>query len=192
MPWHPPPPPNSDLRLKNRMLMPDSPRPPQSPSWSVGTQLPVSYRVAIAVDAFVLVITILSLVGLGVYIRRQLRRRREGLLGDVEYNFDDSSSEDEVDSKQEEAAIESGMPNGVEKKKKGHVRWTSSVVGMGVFARMSVDEGMVKLEGGEGNKGWKYDPRDARVGGKYEVRGDEMQTRVNLRVAAGYDGFRGN
>jgi hypothetical protein len=140
----------------------------------------------------VLVITILSLVGLGVYIRRQLKRRREGLLGDVEYNFDDSSSEDEVDSKQEEAAIESRMPNGVEKKKKGHVRWTSSVVGMGVFARMSVDEGRVKLEGGEANKGWKYDPRDARAGGKYEVRGDERQTKINLRVAAGYDGFRGN
>jgi len=193
MPWHPAPPPNSDLRLKNRMLMPDSPQPPESHSWSVGTQLPVSYRVAIAVDAFVLVITILSLVGLGVYIRRQLRRRREGLLGDVEYNFDDSSSEDEVDSKQEEAAIETGMPNGgVEKKKKGHVRWTSSVVGMGVCARMSMDEGRVKLEGGEGNNGWKYDPSDARTGGKYEVRGDERQTRVNLRVAAAYDGFRGN
>jgi hypothetical protein len=28
--------------------------------------------------------------------------------------------------------------------------------------------------------------------GLYEVVGDARQTRVNLRVAAGYDGFRGN
>jgi hypothetical protein len=195
MPWHPPPPPNSDLRLKPRMLMPDSPRPAHISSWSPGSQLPVSYRVAIAIDAVVLVITILSLVLLGVYIRRQYRRRKASLLHDTEYNFDSDSEDDaEGELKLEEAGIPQGAKGemGAEKKKKGHVRWTSSVVGMGVFARLSVDEGRVKLEGKEGERAWGYDPRDARTGGPYEVTGDERQTKVNLRVAAGYDGFRGN
>ncbi|KAE9372583.1 hypothetical protein N431DRAFT_243817 [Stipitochalara longipes BDJ] len=101
LPWHPPPPPNSDLRLKNRMQMPDSPQPPNPSSFRLGAQLPVSYRVAIAVDAFVLLITIMSLVGLGVYIRRQLRRRKDSLLHNQEegYGFDsdDACSDDEGD-----------------------------------------------------------------------------------------------
>ncbi|PMD16783.1 hypothetical protein NA56DRAFT_302382 [Hyaloscypha hepaticicola] len=97
LPWHPPPPPNSDLRLKpkpkhkNRMLMPDSPQPPPSApsSWRLGTSLPVSYRVAIAIDAIVLLITILSLILLFVYIRRQYNRRKSSLLhGKEEYDFD--------------------------------------------------------------------------------------------------------
>lgn len=193
MPWHPPPPPNSDLRLRPRMDMPDSPRPPQPSSWSVGTQLPVSYRVAIAVDAVVLLTTILSLIGLGWYIRRQLQKRKDSLLHHHEagYGFD-SDDEDggdvslDLDGKAEEGMLVSSQRG--ERKKKGHVRWTSSVVGMGVFARMSVDEGKVKLEGGEGNKRWGYDSRNARKGGKYEMRGGERQT----RVAAGQDGFRSN
>jgi hypothetical protein len=169
------------------MEMPDSPpSTPQPPSWSIGTQLPVSYRVAIAVDAFVLLITICSLIGLGLYIRYQYRRRKAGLLygHDSEFVFDDSCSEDDVDLKEEEAGLEGGLREGQgERKKKGHVRWTSSVVGMGAFGKVE--------EKGDG-KGTGYDPRDAREGGPYEVTGDERQTKVNLRVAAGYDGFRGN
>ncbi|KAN0110745.1 hypothetical protein V8E51_007132 [Hyaloscypha variabilis] len=192
LPWHPPPPPNSDLRLhKPRMQMPDSPHPPPHTSFDLGAQLPVSYRVAIAVDAVVLLVTILSLIGLGVYIRRQIRRRRDGLLQNQEegYGFesDDASSGDEDEDGKGDIALgddgkvgEAGVGE-MGRKKKGHVRWTSSVVGMGVFARMSVDEGRLKLEGGEGNKGWKYEARRARMGAPFEVRG-----------APGFGGVRGN
>jgi hypothetical protein len=166
MPWHPPPPPNSDLRLKlkpkhkQRMLMPDSPQPSPPSSWRLGTQLPVSYRVAIAVDAIVLLITILSLVLLGVYIRRQYRRRKSSLLhGKEEYDFDDEESLGDS-GKDGEAGGE--MERGVERKKKGHVRWTSSVVGMGVFAGR-VDEGKVRLGGEEGERGWGCDARGGRA-----------------------------
>ena len=118
-----------------------------STSWRPGAQLPVSYRVAIAVDVFVLLTTAFSLVLLGVYIRQQLWRRKRGLLrGDgKEEGFSDDGE-----------GGEEGVGNGEGRKggKKGHVRWTSSVVGMGVFSRLSVsEEGRVKLEGGEGN--WK-------------------------------------
>ena len=76
-----------------------------------------------------------------------------------------------------------------ERKKKGHVRWTSSVVGMGVFARLSVDEGRLKLEGGEGYKAWKYDTRRARRGGAFEGRGER---RLGMESAAGFEGLGGN
>jgi hypothetical protein len=74
-----------------------------------------------------------------------------------------------------------------ERKKKGHVRWTSSVVGMGVFKGRG-DEGKVRLGGEEGERGWG---RDARVGGPYEVQGDARKAEVSVRVAVGDDGFRG-
>jgi hypothetical protein len=183
------------------MDMPDShPSSPEPTSWRLGKQLPVSYRVAIAVDAFVLLITICSLVLLGVYIRRQYTKRMMGLLHghDAEYGFDDSSSEDEGDLKEEEAGRgvkDRGVKIG-ERKKKGHVRWTSSVVGMGVFVEWDVSEveGKAGVKKGtrKGERGWVYDPKDAREGGPYKVEGDERQTKVNMRVAAGYDGFRGN
>ena len=76
------------------MLMPDSPQPSPPSSWRLGTALPVSYRVAIAIDAIVLLITILSLVLLGVYIRRQYNKRKSSLLHgkDGEFDFDDEES----------------------------------------------------------------------------------------------------
>jgi len=48
-----------------------------------------------------------------------------------------------------------------ERRKKGHVRWTSSVVGMGP---VGVWEGKGEEEKDDG-KGWGYDPKDAREGG---------------------------
>ena len=80
--------------------------------------------------------------------------------------------------------LENKGEEGKERKKKGHVRWTSSVVGMGVFARLSVDEGRLKLEGGEGYKPWKYDARRARRG---LVRG-QAQRKAGLESEAGVEG----
>jgi len=90
-----------------------------------------------------------------------------------------------VNLKEEEAGLV--IKDKGERKKKGHVRWTSSVVGMGA---VGVWDG--KVEEKDTVKGWGYDLRDAMEGGNCEVVGDARQTRVNLRVAAGYDGFRGN
>jgi len=63
-----------------------------------------------------------------------------------------------VDLKEEEAGM--GAKSKGERMKKGHVRWTSSVVGMGV---VGVWDGKIEEEKGDG-KGLGYDPRDAREG----------------------------
>jgi hypothetical protein len=128
---------------------------------------------------------------LGVYIRRQYNKRKSSLLhGKEEDEFDDEESlggKDGLDGeKDEEVSRDGGREGERERKKKGHVRWTSSVVGMGVFKGRG-DEGKVRL-GEEGERGWGC---DARVGGPYEVQGGARKTEVSVRVAAGDDGFRG-
>lgn len=100
--------------------------------------------------------------------------------GKEEYDFDDEESldGDGVLGKDEEAGGQ-GVRGGERerRKKKGHVRWTSSVVGMGVFKGRG-EEGKVRLEE-EGERGWGRDARDGR------------KAEVSVRVAAGDDGFRG-
>jgi hypothetical protein len=85
------------------------------------------------------------------------------------------------------------------RRKKGHVRWTSSVVGMGVFVEWDVSEvqgrGIIIGKGEvdrENNGSWGYNPKEAKPGGRYQVQSDERQTKVNMSIAAGNEGFRGN
>ncbi|KUJ13784.1 uncharacterized protein LY89DRAFT_721002 [Mollisia scopiformis] len=127
---------SSSPSLTTRMEMPDSPPPPPPPNsppsyWNFATNgLPVSYRVAIIIDAFVLVVTIVSLCLLGWYMRKQYRRRR--LLALIH--------EQEQEGKLR--GLEEGMERRERRKNKGHVRWGSGVQGgsMDLETLKSVEE----------------------------------------------------
>lgn len=65
------------MEMPDSVPYPDSDPSPPPHSWiEAGTGLPVSYRIAIALDAFVLFVTIGALIMLAVYVSRQYRRRK--------------------------------------------------------------------------------------------------------------------
>ncbi|KAE8449059.1 hypothetical protein EG329_008647 [Mollisiaceae sp. DMI_Dod_QoI] len=131
------------------MEMPESPPPPpnSTPSASANSYwnfaangLPVSYQIAIIIDAFVLVVTIVSLCLLGWYMRRQYRRRR---LLQLIHEREREDANLDLDLELKGRDMEAGKMGGVlgklgagkgkkekkERKKKGHVRWGSNVQG---------------------------------------------------------------
>jgi hypothetical protein len=64
------------MEMPDSVPYPNSDPSPPAHSWiEAGTGLPVSYRIAIALDAFVLFVTIGALILLAVYVSRQYRRR---------------------------------------------------------------------------------------------------------------------
>jgi hypothetical protein len=178
------------------MDMPDSsPSPPPedvSPesSWSLSKGLPVSYRVAIALDVFVLLITIAALIFLALYIRRQYWRRHMSLLAD--HGSEDGS---EGGEKEVEDEVRRGkLRKSPRRKVGGHERWGS---GSGQWELKSG-----RMRGGESASGHErrgsFDPEVRHEGGSRVVEGvgsrdeRERQKRFEERVKAGYDGFRGN
>jgi hypothetical protein len=173
------------------MDMPDStpsPPPPES-SWSLSKGLPVSYRVAIALDVFVLLITIAALIFLALYIRRQYWRRHMGLLAD--HGSEDGS---EGGEKEIEDEVKKGKLRKSPRRKVGHERWGSE------SGQWEMKSG--RMRGGEGASGHErcesFDPEVRHEGGSRVVEGvgsrdeRERQKRFEERVKAGYDGFRGN
>jgi hypothetical protein len=151
------------LHMRMAMDMPDSPQPSStsSPSattsttWSsLHSSLPVSYQVAIALDAFVLFITFTALLLLAVYIRRQIARRKALESDDLEMKCCGDEGRDSLcndrapvhEGRKSKTSVllgklrrsglsQGGDRNGGEEKttrmKKGHVRWTSSVEALG-------------------------------------------------------------
>jgi hypothetical protein len=229
------------------MEMPDSPPSTSSTATLKSTwdafhsALPVSYRVAIALDAFVLLITFGALILLAVYIRKQIKRRRMP-EDDLEMKCCGGGSgimdmEDTERPKKKPGLLKKFRVG----RKKGHVRWTSSVevegcekgekemvkmkhgseewetntwgpktgpksgsihhienaqfdIGMrggggGGFRVNPLGKGKRGISGIGDNGEWK---RGSLWKGMEERRQKERQLRSKQRIAAGYDGYRGN
>ncbi|CZR58672.1 uncharacterized protein PAC_08564 [Phialocephala subalpina] len=226
--------PSSSLQsLKTRMEMPDSPPPPPPPPgpppstsakvWNFATNgLPVSYRVAIIIDAFVLVVTIISLCLLGWYMRKQYRRRRllqaireqeqddVGLkLRDLETEMEegnvgggsvdlDSSFEPPSSSPNPQPSTPTLLHGSKQKSGKHEA-----------LRKFDLDYNEEEGYGDSSKLGYRVNPLGKAKSSPIsaEFRGDplgkagglrlweeekERHRRVGQRVAAGYDGFRGN
>lgn len=95
---------------------------------ATSSSIPVSYQVAIALDAFILFITFAVLILLAFYIRKQLVLRR--LLShssDVEMKGETQSPNASNATAGNSNTIGRRNTLGKFTRKKGHVRWTSSV-----------------------------------------------------------------
>jgi hypothetical protein len=122
-------------KTHKRMEMPDSSAAPATETakstWdTIHSSLPVSYQIAIALDAFVMFITFAALLLLALYVRKQIKRRRQLADDDLEMKccggkIDNMYSDimEKPDKKRSGGLL--GKLTG--KKPKGHVRWTSSV-----------------------------------------------------------------
>ncbi|CZT45683.1 uncharacterized protein RSE6_06014 [Rhynchosporium secalis] len=132
-----------------------------SEPWSFTTSLPISYRVAIFLDAFILFLTLAILVGALLYLRNRgptpymlSRQRNHNLSPDPKarsrgagrgmdeeqtlliVGYSDERPKKEMGElvKASEDKIVVGIVKGLGgKKKKGHVRWTPSVQGGEAF-----------------------------------------------------------
>lgn len=156
------------------------PPPPSSESWSFTTSLPVSYRVAIFLDASILLLTIAILLGAILYIRnrrpaprsfprKDLRittpiikvkspgagssggEEQEGLL----YHDLKTPQMSEMPTTPLSGILSPGLGPGAgnteKRKKKGHVRWTPSVEGGEAFGIPGRNNLYVKGKDGNGD-----------------------------------------
>ncbi|KAK2629751.1 hypothetical protein QTJ16_000571 [Diplocarpon rosae] len=132
---------------------------PSSQGSTPSTQwvMPNSYRVAIFLDASILLLILVIILGVMLYVQRRkapshIRRRCEGIDAEEEMLLElkvedeaDNSKRKEMSEKTPCASAgvsivrEAGKCKEKEgKKKKGHVRWTPSVQGGEVFGIMDV------------------------------------------------------
>ncbi|CAL3968244.1 unnamed protein product [Diplocarpon coronariae] len=142
---------------------------PPSTKWI----MPNSYRVAIFLDASILLLILFIVLGVVLYVRRRkapfVNRRRCGGVDAEEEMLLEHKVEDEPDNKKRKEmsekiagagacvsivreagkAMEKEGKKKEGKKKKGHVRWTPSVQGGEVFGIMDVVKEIVY---GSGNK----------------------------------------
>ncbi|KAL2065812.1 hypothetical protein VTL71DRAFT_3482 [Oculimacula yallundae] len=147
---------------------------PSPESWSFTTSLPVSYRVAIFLDASILLLTLAILLGAIIYLRNRKpahllpqnrnhnlsplpnpkgrnrggRDEEQTLLREGGDYFDESlrpvPQMGEILKVGGERVIAGIVRSKGEKKKKGHVRWTDSVQGGEGFGESGNGHGMGK------------------------------------------------
>lgn len=151
------------------MEMPDSPPQPSQTAkstWdSIHGSLPVSYQVAIALDAFVLFITFAALLLLTIYIRKQIKRKRLA-EDDLEMKCCGGSrsgsicTENTVLPGEKRKGLLAKL-TGEGRKPKGHVRWTSSVEAVD---EKGLEREVVKMKRGSGE--WETDTWGPRSSSK--------------------------
>jgi len=181
--------------MRIRMEMSDSPpsassTPVAQSAWdAIHSSIPVSYQVAIALDAFILFITFAVLLLLAFYIRNQIKLRSQlSEDGDLEMKGGASCT---ASNGSENANFPGNTGTkrsmlGKLTRKKGHVRWTSSVEQCSDGAEKGERE-RVKMKLGSGE--WVTDtwgPRSA----KKIVDGGGLQ--VGMRGGNAKSGLRFN